>query len=187
MKTRVPLLLVLLCAYGIFIERRLSPDGPDGLDVVSPRARLIEHAIAAERFADALPIALEFEASYPREPLVAYWLALTYQGLGRAADEAAAWERFIALGAAPEEACPGLADAYARNGNGDGGLQAYERCTRLDPRDPERLLDLGDALERARRPSDALAAYRRAALLDPKHPVIARRIDRVSRQLAGQP
>jgi len=49
------------------------------------------------------------------------------------------------------------------------------------------LFDLGDALERARRPSDALAAYRRAAFLDQKHPVITRRIDRVSRQLAGQP
>lgn len=187
MMTRVALLVVLLSAYGIFLERRLSPSGPAGLDVVSPRARQIERAMAAERFADALPIALELEASYPREPLVAYWLALTYQGLGRSADEAAAWERFIALGAAPEDACPGLADAYARNGTGDRELQAYERCARLDPRDPERLFDLGDALERARRPSDALAAYRRAALLDQKHPVIARRIDRVSRQLAGQP
>ena len=114
-------------------------------------------------------------------------LALTYQGLGRFADEAVAWERFITLGAAPEEACPGLADAYPRNGDGDGELRAYERCADLDPRDPERLLDLGDALERARRPSDALEVYRRAAGLDPRHPVIARRIDRVSRELAGTP
>lgn len=184
---RVALLIVLLGAYGVFLERRLSPAGAIGLDALSPRARQVEQAIAAERFADALPIALELEAFYPREPLAAYWLALTYQGLGRSADEAAAWERFIALGAAPEEACPGLADAYARNGDGGGGLRAYERCAQLDPRDPERLLDLGDALERAQRPADALAVYRLAAGVDPRHPVIARRADRVSRELAEKP
>lgn len=187
MTKRVLLLVVLLGAYGVFLERRLSPEGPAGLDVVSPRARQVEHAIAAGRFADALPIALELEASYSGEPLVVYWLALTYHGLGRFADETAAWERFITLGAAPEEACPELANAYALTGDDDGGVRAYARCAGLDPRDPERLLDLGDALDRARRPAEALEAYRRAASLDPKHPVIARRIDRVSRDMAGKP
>jgi tetratricopeptide (TPR) repeat protein len=189
MTRRVALLLVLLGLYAAFLERRLSPAGAVGLDPVSPRAREVEHAIAAERHADALPLALELEASYPREPLVAYWLALIYQGLGRGADEVAAWERFITLGAAPEEACPGLADARARHAGVDAeqGLRAYERCAELDPRDPERLIDLGDALDRARRRSDALDAYRRAAGLDPTHPVVRRRIDRVSRELAGAP
>lgn len=185
MTRRLALLVVLAVAYGAFLEGRLALAGSSGLDPVSPAARQVEQAIAAERFNDALPIALELEASYPGEPLSAYWLALIYEGLGRSADEAAAWERFITLGGAPEEACPGLAEAHARAGGADAALGAYQRCARLDARDPERLVDLGEALERARKPADALDAYRRAASLDSKHPVIARRIERLSRELAG--
>jgi cytochrome c-type biogenesis protein CcmH/NrfG len=88
--------------------------------------------------------------------------------------------RFIETGAAPAEACPWIAEAYARSGEGERGLTAYERCAKLDPNDPERLLDLGDAFARAGRASDALAAYRQAATLDARHPVIAKRIERLS-------
>jgi tetratricopeptide (TPR) repeat protein len=181
------LLAVLAICYGAFLERRIAPSRSSGLDPVSPRARQVERAIAAKHFADALPIALELAASYPGEALPAYWLALAYEGLGRFQDEAAAWERFIAVGGAPEEACPGLALAYARASDGGAGLAAYERCVTLDARDPERLVDLAAALERAGRPSDALEAYRRAAALDSRHPIVARHVERLARELEGKP
>jgi Flp pilus assembly protein TadD len=183
---RVVLLIVLLVAYAAVFGRRLAPVGPAPLDVVSPQAREIERALTNRRFADVLPLALELQTAHPAEPLTAYWLALAYRGLDRPADEAAAWERFVVLGSAPAEACPDMAEAYARLGSEEQALAAYARCADLDPRDPERLLDLGHALEQAGKPADALTVYRTAATLDPGHPVIARRIDRLAGATASR-
>ena len=180
---RVVLFLVLLTAYGVFFEHRFVPAGGARMDALSPRAREVELAIVENRFADALPIALELEAGYPGEPLTALWLAAIYRGLDRPNDEVRAWERFIALGSQPAEACPELAEARARV---DGAaLPAFERCAELDSRDPERLIDLGRAYEHAGRPDRALNAYRRAADLDPRHPLVSQSVERLSRPAAG--
>jgi tetratricopeptide (TPR) repeat protein len=183
---RVAVLVVLLVAYAAFLERRLVSEGPARIDPVGPRAREVEQAIGTGRFADALPVALELGSS-SREPLVAYWLALIYHGLGRPADEIESWERFIDRGGAPADACPGLADAAARLGDAARALSTYERCVSLDPQEPERLIDLGDALERADRPREALDAFQRALALDSRNPVVDHRIERVKRGGAGQP
>jgi tetratricopeptide (TPR) repeat protein len=146
----------------------------------SGRAREVERAIAERRFEHALPIALELRDSYPREPLAELWLAAIYRGAGRPADEVQAWERFIAFGSAPAEACPGLAEALARKG--DPMVPAYERCVRMDPSDPERLLDLAAALERAGQSAAARETYQRASDLDPDHPVVVRALERLGRE-----
>jgi tetratricopeptide (TPR) repeat protein len=155
------------------------------MDVVSPRAREVEQAIASARFSAALPIALELRQAHPDEPLVELWLAAIYRGLDRHHDEAASWERFIALGSAPAEACPGLADAYAR-ADATRAVAAYQRCVDLDPRDPERLIDLAMALERAGRGQEAVEAWHRAGRLDPKHPAVARRLEHLTRAATGR-
>ena len=49
------------------------------------------------RFGDALPVALDLQRAHDREPLVAYWLATIYQGLGRSADARSAWDEFRRL------------------------------------------------------------------------------------------
>ena len=106
-------------------------------DALQPRPREVERAIAARRFADALPMAAGLERSYPREPLIAYWQAEIYRGLGRPAEEVAAWERYMALspayGEAAEETCPALAEARERLGDRAGALRERARCAALDP------------------------------------------------------
>ena len=183
--TRAVLFAVLLGAYGAFVGRQCASERSTRMDVVGARAREVEQAIASARFSAALPVALELRETYPDEPLVELWLAAVYRGLDRPRDEAASWERFIVLGSAPAEACPGLADAYAR-ADGSRAVASYQRCVDMDPRDAERLIDLAMALERAGQGKEALEAWHRAGQLDPKHPAVARRLEQLSRATSGR-
>lgn len=186
---RTALLLVLLVAYGGMFGRRLITGSGEAFDPVAPQAREIERALADKQYERALPLANELRTLHPDEPLVELWLALTYHGLHRFADEARAWERFIEIGSAPEEACPwmALANELANPGKPEIVIEALERCTTMDRRDPERLADLGIALALAGKTEEALAVYRRAAEMDPRHPVIARQVERLSQTSAGAP
>jgi len=116
---------------------------------------------------DALPLVHELERTYPRDAQVALWQARVHHGLNDAAREVVAWERYMTLSAAPEEACPALPEAYARAGRPAESLQAYERCAAFDDGDVVRLVDLGEAYVRAHRTRDAIAQYERAASIDP--------------------
>ena len=174
---RLVLLVALLAAYvAVFASARLSGRNGDRLDPLTPRPRAVERAIGERRFADALPLALEDARATPRDPLPQHWLALIEQGLGRADEEAAAWERYAALSSAPGAGCPDLPEAYARAGHDAQALAAYERCAKDDDTEPQRLIDLAAAYARNRRFTDARVAYERAARLDPLNPAIPSRI-----------
>ena len=163
-------LLVLLLAIYLASHVRSLVGGVarrGEFDPFLPAARALEQRIGEGRFADALPLARELERTYPRDAQVFFWLARVHRGLNDSASEIIAWERYVTLSAAPEEACPALAEAYARVGRPAESLQAYERCAAFDDRDVLRLVDLGEAYERAHRTRDAIAQYERAASIDP--------------------
>ena len=183
---RTALLVLLLAAYAGLFGHRLVTSTGDELDPVGPQAREIERALADKQYERAIPLAKELQTLHPEEPLVQLWLAEAYRGLHRFPDEANAWERFIEIGSAPEEACPWI--AYAYNGGPDQvrlNLEAFERCARLDPRDPERLQGLAAALDHPGKLREALAVYQRAAEMDPRNPAIAKQVERLSRAVAG--
>lgn len=96
--TRTALLLGLLAAYiaatvGPALEHGAGPS----FDALAPESRFVERAIGEHRFGDALPVAVQLRRTHAGEPLVAYWLATIYEGLGRAADARAAWDDFARL------------------------------------------------------------------------------------------
>lgn len=175
---RTLLLLALLLAYawtglqglvvGALHRNRFDP--------FLPLARKLEQRVEERRFADALPIALELEKSYPDEPLIAYWIGRIRNGLGDRTLEAAAWERYVAISPTPEEACPAWPDAIAATGGASAALDAFARCAAFDATDADRLVDLGDAQVRAGRADDARETFRKAALLEPDDPLIASRM-----------
>jgi len=175
---RTLLLLALLLAYawtglqgfvlGALHRNRFDP--------LLPLARRLEQRVEERRFADALPIALELEKTYPEEPLIAYWIGRIRNGLGDRAAEAAAWQRYVAMSPTPEEACPAWPEALAAIGRPDAALEAFARCAAFDPTDADRLVDLGDALLGAGRADDARATFRKAAVIDPDDPLIANRL-----------
>jgi hypothetical protein len=95
---RAGLLLGLLTLYvGATVRPALMAGSREGFDALAPEARFIERAIGERRFGDALPVALDLQRAHDREPLVAYWLATIYQGLGRVADARGAWDDFHRL------------------------------------------------------------------------------------------
>ena len=93
---RAALLLALLAAYVAATVRPVLM-AESGFDAVGPESRFVELAIGEQRFADALPVALELRRLYPSEPLTAYWLGTIYQGLGRDNDARTAWADFERL------------------------------------------------------------------------------------------
>ena len=167
---RTLLLLFLLAVYLAPTVRSMAGEffRRGAFDPFLPAARALEQRIEEGRFADALPLAHELERTYPREAQVAIWLARVHHGLNDSGSEVVAWERYVTLSPAPEEACPALPEAYARAGKPAESLQAYERCAAFDDRDVVRLVDLGEAYARAHRTHDAIAQYERAASLDPE-------------------
>ena len=101
---RTGVLLALLAAYVAATVRPAIGHGGRGFDALAPDARFVELAIGERRFGDALPVALDLRRAHGGEPLVAYWLATIYQGLGRTADARAAWNEFERLSGRPDDA-----------------------------------------------------------------------------------
>jgi hypothetical protein len=95
--TRTALLLGLLAAYVAATVRPMVEHGGRGFDALGPESRFVERAIGEQRFGDALPVALQLRRAYGAEPLVAYWLATIYQGMGRTAEARAALAEFRRL------------------------------------------------------------------------------------------
>jgi hypothetical protein len=133
---RTTLFIAVLALYGAVLGR--SPGarlfGPKALDPFAPRPKTVEQLIAAARFADALPLAVELRANYPDEPLVAYWLATINHAVGRPETEAAAWGEYVRLSKAPADACPAWPDALTRAGAIDQARTASDRCAELSLR-----------------------------------------------------
>jgi tetratricopeptide (TPR) repeat protein len=175
-RARSATLAVLVAGYGSLwlsigqssLDRRFDP--------LNPRGRHVEEAIAAGRFADALPVALSIRETFPEQPQVWYWLAEIYHGLDRPRDEAAAWDTFVSATTARPAACPEWPQAHARAGDEQAAVRAYEQCVGFAPDDPERLIDLADVLASRRQMDAARAAYARAAALDRTDPRAALRL-----------
>ena len=100
--TRTGLLLGLLAGYLAATLRPVLLDGSGrGFEALAPESRFVERAIGEHRFGDALPVALELRHTHTGEPLVAYWLATIYAGLGRATEARSAWDDFRRLSGSP--------------------------------------------------------------------------------------
>ena len=105
--------------------------GKAGFDALAPRPGAVEQLLAAGRFSEALPLALELRDQYPNEPLTFYWLAMINHHLTRWHEEAEAWTDYVRTSAAPGEACPAWPAAYARNGESAEALTAAARCEEM--------------------------------------------------------
>ena len=164
-------LAALLVGYvALFVRLPSFGRGVAAFEPLGARGREAETAIEERRFADALPIVRDLAVEHGTDPVIAYWLAEVHRGLGRADDEAKAWEHVFELTASADFACPSLPEAYTRAGDRDRALRAYERCASAGADDAERWLDLGAAYGAAGRPTDAAAAYEKSRTLDGSNP-----------------
>jgi tetratricopeptide (TPR) repeat protein len=176
----------LLLVYIGLLQGSRWVGADERLDPLAPAPREVEHAIAVGRFADALPMALDLQQTYPDDPLVSQWLGRVYRGLDQRAKETSAWERFVEQSSEPVEACPAIAQAYEALDDRERALLWFKRCVDYGPDDPERLADLAAAWERAGDRGQALDGYRRASRLDPGDPALLGQVTRLSSETGAR-
>lgn len=160
---------LVLSLYGtVLLRPRVSTD-PAETSNASAERWLAESrdAFEAARYDAALQPTIALTRAFPNQQVYSERLALIFQHLGRHAEEAAAWERVVAVSPTPVEACPALPDAYVRAaGFSDAALDAFERCAAFEPRNADMLFNLARARERAGRTDKAEGAYREALRID---------------------
>lgn len=141
-----------------------------GLSLRRDRSRVL---LRDGRLEDALRLTRSLSLEFPRDPGLWQQAATILARLGRPAEEAAAWERFLSVSSTPHDACPAIGLAYERAGQPGPALAAFERCLGHDERDPDSLFYLGHAYERAGRFEPALALYERGLALAPTYADLA--------------
>ncbi|MQA28854.1 MAG: tetratricopeptide repeat protein [Luteitalea sp.] len=163
--------MLVLLLYASVLRPGGGTDRADTSGVAAERWLVASReAFDAARYEDALQPTIELTRAFPNQQVYAEWLASIYQHLSRPADEAAAWERVVAISPTPVDACPALPDAYVRAaGHSDKSLAAFERCSAFEPNNTDMLFYLGRARERAGRTDLAEAAYRQAIGIDRNH------------------
>jgi cytochrome c-type biogenesis protein CcmH/NrfG len=126
-------------------------------------------AFSAGRYAEALPPTQRLTQNLPGQAMYADRLARILHELGRAREEAKAWEEVFRTSPTPVDACPMLGDAYARIPDPAGALSAYERCVQVEPQDPDLLLFLGRAYNAAERGAEARRVLEQTLALAPDY------------------
>ena len=126
-------------------------------------------AFSNTRWEDALAPTRALVERFPSQQVYSDRLARIYYGLGRSADEAAAWEQFVKTSPTPEDACPAIGHAYLRAGDRQASVRAFERCKDFDPTNGELWSFLGRAYQRERRHDEALKAFQEGVRVDPLH------------------
>ena len=140
--------------------------------VVTNEAALAEKATALElegKWQDALEPRLTLAKAFPSNHIYAGQLAEIYHGLNRPADEAAAWESFVASSPTPSEACPQIGLAYRTANNITKAIDAFNRCLDFDRADSEAMYYAGNAAEWSNHWDRARELYDAALVREPEN------------------
>jgi len=137
-------------------------------DMLAPRGRSVELALAEGRFEDARVLAEELRRTFPEDPFPWYLLATIHRASAHLEAESAAWDEYMRRSETPVEACPDVGLAYEQRGESDQALDRFRRCADLEPNEPDRLTDLAGALERVGQIGEARDTYQRAVALEPR-------------------
>lgn len=129
----------------------------------------------AGRYADALAPTLTLSQAYPDNHIYLGHLADIYDHLGRYADEARAWEKFMNRAPVPVEACPKIGQAYWKQGDKfeNQAIAAYQRCLALDPSNTDSIFYLAHALEMSNQWAQAADYYQKGLAISPEYTDLA--------------
>lgn len=113
--------------------------------------------------AEALTAVRALLAADPDNPLYRRHEASVLFAAGDFGGAAAAVERFIRSAPEPTQACPLVANAYRRMGDGARFLDALRRCVEFDPHNAENAFNYAQGLEESGRLVEAADLYARIA------------------------
>ena len=125
--------------------------------------------MAANKWSEALTPIRALAQAYPGNHIYAEQMATVYGHLNKPAEEAAAWEQFVATSPNAYEACPEIGYAYRHAGRLDKAIDAFERCLTYDPDNPEMQFYAAHAAEWKDDWTTAKALYEKSAAADPKN------------------
>jgi tetratricopeptide (TPR) repeat protein len=125
--------------------------------------------IAAKDWRAAATLTRQLLADDPDNHIYMKQMTIALHELGRYAEEAATWERYMLVAPTPDHGCPMIAEAWQKAGKPDRALAAYERCYQLLPQDTDGIFYLARAYERARRGREAKALYQKGLELAPNY------------------
>src|SRR5258708_23219352 len=155
-----PVVVLYLFYWALFLNPVVDTVATGGLSTDATR-ELMEHSkqlIAEKKFEKALPETLRLHQAFPENHIYIDQLANIYGALGRFAEEAAMWEKYLLYAPMPGEACPQIAIAYKKQNKDAEALNAYERCYTMEP-NSDNILFYAEALERSGNRAKALALY----------------------------
>ena len=168
-ESRALVAVLSLAIFGWTLAPRGAPVGRTGDTEAEQLLAGSRRAFDDRDWQKALAPTVALVERYPNQQVFAERLARVYAGLGKAADEAAAWERFLRVSPTPADACPAVAEAYWRVGDREKSLDASIRCRDFGPLNGELNYHLGRAYERAEKPEEARTAYEEALRVEPPH------------------
>ena len=162
--------LVLALYYVILLRHPFAPAAADDDQQLRADIEQSRALFDAKRFSDALTPTARLTKALPGQAIYHERLALILRELNRPAEEAAEWERMMAVSPTPVDACPMVAEAKRRAGDTDAALASLEKCASLPPLNPDFLLELGQELLKLDRKAEARRAFERGLDVDRTYP-----------------
>jgi tetratricopeptide (TPR) repeat protein len=165
-----PVAVLYLFYWALFLNPVMDTGATAGLSTDATR-EILEHCkqlLAEKKFGQALPDALRLHQAFPENHIYIDQLANIYGALGRFAEEAAMWEKYLLYAPMPGEGCPQIAVAYKKQNKDAEALNAYERCYTMEP-NSDNILFYAEALERNGNRAKALTLYQQGVKRSPHY------------------
>lgn len=124
-------------------------------------------AVDAEQWDEALALTLDLVGCHGEDAAALSRLAQIYNRMHRPTDEAATWERYMAIAPRPALACPMIGKAYRGLGQYEHAIDAFQRCLASDPKNAMLVYYLGLGYEWAGDFTPSRDYYRQAIAMAP--------------------
>jgi len=171
----LPLALLVIYAIVRFRSYDIGKHGPTRPTLTQAEAQQLEiqskTLIGEQKFQDALEPTLKLHEAYPENYIYSGRLADMYDHLGRYADEAQMWEKYLDRSPTPVQACPQYGQAYWKQGSGHEkqAIAAFERCASFDPKNTDLIFYLAHSLEMSGDWDQAAQQYERGLEISPQY------------------
>lgn len=166
LSARILLLAGLLTLSGRLPIVRDGTLTPERVRVLWENCRSYQREGSAEKVLDSVSPLLE---AFPENPIYLSVAGENYTQLGRHAEAAKIWEKYLLVAPRPIEGCPQLGQAYAAQNLADQALDAHRRCLALDPTKTDSMLYVALALEHRRSLTEAEGLYRQILAKSPDY------------------
>ncbi|HVP43804.1 MAG TPA: tetratricopeptide repeat protein [Terriglobales bacterium] len=160
--------VAIFSRYGIFGRRARPTLTPAEAQQLEDKSKAL---LGKQKYQEALEPTLGLYQAYPENHIYIGRLADIYNHLGRYADEAQMWEKYVDRAPTPVEACPQYGQAHWKQGDGHEkqAIAAFQRCLSFDPKNTDSIFYLAHALEMNGEWDRAAQQYEQGLTISPQY------------------